>query len=304
MKHYFIVNPIAGGCDHTELILAQALSVFSQRSDTFELINTHAPRDAARIVREIAEDGEEARVYACGGDGTFHECVNGAAGYDHIAVAPIPIGTGNDFCRMFDAGRELYLDLPALVDGFTHKIDLIDVNGELCCCIASVGIDARVGTNVHRYTHLPFCRGGGAYIASAAVELLKGLTRKMKLVCGDYSYEGDMTLCCVCNGRYYGGGFNPSPEAMPDDGILDIYCVRKVNLIQAAAAIGDYAKGRADDYPEYITHLRGDSVTIWFEEENVINADGEALYADKAVFRLIPQALNLIVPKGITFFNS
>ena len=304
MNHLFIVNPIAGGRDQTEHIYAQALSAFSARPDSFEIYTTVTPLDATKKVRQLAESGEEWYIYACGGDGTFHECINGAAGFENISVAPIPTGTGNDFCRMFGPQQELYLDFPALVSGVPHKIDLIDVNGHLCAGIASVGIDARVGTNVHSYTHLPFCKGPGAYIASAAVEILKGLTRKMKVTCGKFSYDGDVTLCCVCNGRYYGGGFNPSSNAMPDDGILDIYFVRKMNLIQVVSAIGEYAKGRAEDFPEYITHLRGDSVTITFEDRDVINADGETILADRAIFRIIPQALNLIIPKGMTFFQK
>ena len=304
MKYVFIVNPVAGGKDSTEAIQAMALSAFSQSDESFELIRTAGPHDAEEIVRLIAESGEQAQIYACGGDGTFCECVNGAAGYDNIALAPIPIGTGNDFCRMFGEESRFYLDLPALVHGSTHKIDLISVNGRYSACICSVGIDARVGTNVHKYTSLPFCHGSGAYVASAVVELLKGITRPMKLTCGDFSYDGQATLCCVCNGRYYGGGFNPSPDAMPDDGILDIYFVRNMNLLQVATAIGKYAKGQADLFPQYITHLKGDSVTIEFEEEEVINADGEAIFAKKAEMKLIPRALNLIVPKEVTFFAS
>lgn len=304
MKHLFIVNPIAGGKDSTETIEAYVRSAFAQCKEPYEVYRTTGPHDAEETVRRTAHSGEAVRVYACGGDGTFNECVNGAAGCDNIAVAPIPIGTGNDFCRMFGEEKNLYLDFPALLQGTTHKIDLIAVNGRFSSCICSAGIDARVGINVHRYSSLPFCKGGGAYVVSAVVELFKGITRNMTLTCGDFSFSGKATLCCVCNGRYYGGGFNPSPDAMPDDGILDIYFVREMNLLQVATAIGAYAKGRADEFPKYITHLKGDSVTVEFDEEEIINVDGEGFHAKKAEIKLIPQALNLIIPKGLTFFES
>ena len=303
MEHLFIVNPVAGGKDNTDRIYALALSAFAQSKESFELYRTVGPHDAEAKVRQIAETGVNTRIYACGGDGTFNECVNGAAGCETIALAPVPIGTGNDFCRMFGAESSLYLDFPSLLHGTTHKIDLISVKGRYSACICSVGVDARVGTNVHNYTSLPFCSGGGAYIASAVVELLKGITRPMKLTCGDFLYNGEVTLCCVCNGRFYGGGFNPSPDAMPDDGILDIYFVRNMNLLQVATAIGKYAKGRADEFPQYITHLKGDRITIEFAEEDVIHADGETIRANKADIRLVPQALNLILPEGLTFFS-
>ena len=68
--------------------------------------------------------------------------------------------------------------------------------------------------------------------------------------------------------------------------------------------VGKYAKGRADDYPEIITHLRGDCLEIDFQEDNVINVDGEAIYAKHVCMKLIPKALNLIVPRGMRFFDD
>ena len=66
------------------------------------------------------------RIYACGGDGTFNECVCGAAGLDNVAVCPFPTGTGNDFCRMFGEEKDMFRDLDALLRGSEHPIDLID----------------------------------------------------------------------------------------------------------------------------------------------------------------------------------
>ena len=60
----------------------------------------------------------------------------------------------------------------------------------------------------------------------------------------------------------------------------------------------------ADDYPEIITHLRGDCLEIDFQEDNVINVDGEAIYAKHVCMKLIPGALNLIVPRGMRFFED
>ena len=119
-----------------------------------------------------------------------------------------------------------------------------------------------------------------------------------------YEADGKYSLVCACNGRYYGGGFNPSPDAMPDDGILDIYIVNDVNLPRLASLIGKYAKGRADELPKYITHIRSDRVSIEFDEENVVNLDGEAVFTKKADMRLIPKAVKMVVPKGMRFFEK
>ena len=299
MKHLFIVNPVAGGRDATDEIAAKVQAAFQNREEPYEIYVTRGPRDATRKIRSDASSGEELRVYACGGDGTFNECVNGAANLENVAVCPFPTGTGNDFCRMFedDAGR--FLDLEALLEGSVHPIDLIACNGLYSANICSVGIDARIGTQVHKYSSLPLVGGKGGYIVSAVVNAVRGIATPMHVRCGSYNAEEKHSLVCVCNGRFYGGGFNPSLEAKLDDGLLDIYIVKKVSLLTFARCIGRYAKGRADDFPQFITHIRGTDVSIEFEREDVINLDGEGIPATSVNIHLMPKALNLIVPKAL-----
>ena len=305
MKHLFIVNPVAGGRDKTEEVRQKAEAAFRGREDEFEIYVTKAPMDAAEKIRQAAEQAEHLRVYACGGDGTFNECVCGAALRENVAVCPFPTGTGNDFCRMFGEEKELFRDLDAVLNGTERPIDLIECNGRYSANICSVGIDARIGTEVHKYSKIPLIGGATGYVVSAAVNMFKGIATRMKLRCGDFQRDERFSLICACNGRFYGGGFNPSLHARPDDGIMDIFVAKKVNLLQFAALIGKYASGRADEMPRYITHLRsGDSLEIEFEGEDVVNVDGEALYAHKVVMRMVPGGLRLIVPRGMRFFDD
>ena len=299
MKHLFIINPVAGGRDATEEVTAKVRASFETRTDPYEIYVTRGPRDATRKIRIEAAGEDEVRVYACGGDGTFNECVNGAANQDHVAVCPFPTGTGNDFCRMFGTDADLFRDLDALLDGSVHDIDLISCNGSYSANICSVGIDARIGTSVHKYSNLPLVGGKGGYVVSAVVNAFKGIATTMHVRCGSYDTEGKHSLVCVCNGRFYGGGFNPSLDAKLDDGILDIFIVRKVSLLTFARCIGKYAKGHADDFPQYITHVRGTDLYIEFDREDVINLDGEAIPATSVSIHLMPKALHLIVPRGL-----
>ena len=305
MKHLFIINPVAGGGDKTDEVKAKVVSAFAQRpEEEVEIYVTKAPLDATEKIRAEAADGKALRVYACGGDGTFNECAAGVAGLPNAAVCPFPTGTGNDFCRMFGAERDLFRDLDALIGGTVHPIDAIDCNGRCSVNICSAGIDARIGTNVHKYTELPLVGGAAGYVVSAAVEMFRGIAQPMRITSGDYVGEGEYSLVCVCNGRFYGGGFNPSLDARPDDDVLDILIVKKVNIFQFAALIGKYASGHGDELTQFVTHLRGEEITIEFDGENVINLDGEAYFTDRAVMRMLPGAVNLIVPKGMKFFGN
>ena len=304
MKNLFIVNPTAGGKDHTPEVREKVEKLFQNRDGEYEIYVTKAPMDAPEKIKAEAASGRHLRVYAYGGDGTFNECVCGAAGLANVAVCPYPTGTGNDFCRMFGEEKDLYRDLRALVEGSEHPIDLIECNGRYCANVCSVGIDARIGTDVHTYSKLPLIGGATGYVVSAVVNVLRGITRQMRIRSGAFCAEGENTLVCACNGRFYGGGFNPSTTARPDDGILDVFIVKKVSLLTLARLIGKYAAGKADDYPEYITHLRTDRVEISFNEENVVNLDGEALFAKEVKMQLVPGAMKLVVPRGMRFFQE
>lgn len=304
MKHLFIVNPTAGGKDHTEDIRERAAKAFSRRGGNYEVYVTKAPMDATAKIKSDAENEEHLRVYACGGDGTFNECVCGAAELPNVAVCPFPTGTGNDFCRMFGEEKDLFRDMDAVLDGGEAAIDLIDCNGRYSANICSVGIDARIGINVHKYSKLPIIGGAGGYVISLLVNVLKGVNSHMRVRCGDYHREGKHALVCACNGRYYGGGFNPSLDARPDDGLLDFFIVKDVSLIKLAMLIGKYASGRSDEIPQYVTHIRGHEIEIELDEEDVVNVDGEGLCSRKIHMKLLPKALRLIVPAGMRFFAT
>ena len=304
MKHLFVVNPIAGGGKGNMEKAEQIRQYMEKRGEEFEVYITSRPMDAAEKVMRDAAQGGELRVYACGGDGTLNECVHGAAGFKNAAVTHYPCGTGNDFIRMFGDDAQLFRDLDALMDGEVMAMDVIDCNGRKCINICSVGIDARIGCDVHKYSNLPLVSGSGAYIVSAVVNLLKGINTPLSIKANGYANEGDFSLVCVCNGRYYGGGFNPSVNAMPNDGDLEMLVATHVNIFTAAKVIGKYATGRAAELPELVTILHGKKIEITSPEDMAINIDGELMISKTAAIHLVPGGVNFLVPKGMKFFQN
>ncbi len=304
MKHLFIVNPVAGGKNRSNEIREKVEEVFKHHDGTYEIYVTKAPMDATDKINKEAASGEPLRVYSCGGDGTFGECACGAALKDNVAVCPFPVGTGNDFCRMFGEEQDLYRDLDALVEGWETPIDLISCNGRYSTNICSVGIDARIGTNVHKYAKIPFFGGAAGYVLSSIVEMFKGIAENMKVRSKNFEAEGKHTLICACNGSYYGGGFHPCPAARPDDGIMDVLVIKQVSLLTFASLIKKFAAGEADEIEKYVTHLRTDELEIEFDNESIVNFDGEAMHSKVAKMKLVHNAMNLIVPKGMHFFDE
>ena len=304
MKHLFIVNPVAGGKDRHEYVAEQARRALEGSADAYEVYITTAPMDACAKIAAEAASGEELRVYACGGDGTLNEVVNGAAGHANAAVTHFPGGSGNDTIKIFD-DPAAFTSIERLLDAEEARFDLIRCNDSYALNVLSIGFDARVGTDIARFKRLPLVSGKGAYILSIFSNMLHGLTADytVTLDSGEV-FSGRKTMICVCNGRWYGGGFNPVPEAEPDDGLLDVLVVEKVNLLQVATVVGHYQKGRYADYPSLIYHARCRSLRIECVKESVVNIDGEAAYTTDAKIELIPQAIRFFYPKGLTYHTK
>ena len=116
-------------------------------------------------------------------------------------------------------------------------------------------------------------------------------------------YSGGTSLICACNGRFYGGGFNPIPDSRPDNGKLEFLVVRDVSRLTFIRLVGKYAKGRYRELANLITHLEGGHLEIDSETELVVNVDGEALWSKHVNFDLIPGGVNFLVPANMAFFH-
>lgn len=299
MKHLFIINPAAGK-KFTTVELDRLLGALSF---DHEVVYTKEAGDAEKIARAAAQTGEEVRIYACGGDGTLNEVVNGAAGYDNAAITCVPKGTGNDFLKIFGPDyRALFYDLEALAVGPQTPFDLIDCNGKLGIDMVCAGVDARIGAGVHRYKRWHFVSGMGAYVLSLLEHVLfKGISRPLHVEMGGQILDGPSALLCICNGRYYGGGFMPVPEAMPDDGVLDMLHVNKVSLYQLPGLLGKYAKGRYKELPRFVTDYHGQTISFSSQEEITAVVDGEVIRDTAFTVRLSERKVNFFYPAAASY---
>ena len=232
MKHLFIIHGLARADKKKRKAFDRLMAGIDRLEGDVEVQYTDPPDwGAEQIARAWAQRGDPLRIYACGGDGTLNEVVNGAAGFEHVAVTNVPLGTGNDFLKLFGSRyRELFSNLPALMEGPQAVFDLMDCNGRLGIDVVCAGVDARIAADVDKYKGVPMVSGIGSYILSLVDNVLfRGICRPMRVKMGDVDLAGETAIVCVCNGRHYGGGFMPVGEAMPDDGVLDMLVVPKVS---------------------------------------------------------------------------
>ena len=302
MYHQFIINPTAGKNLDVAGLRREIEALMAEKGEDYRIDLTEAPGHAESLARACAEaHGEPVRIYAIGGDGTLNEVVNGAAGHDHVEVACCPRGSGNDFVRLFGADAGRFRDLRELVEGEAVWMDLMECNGRLGLNICSAGLDARVCVKVAQYKKLPLVTGSMAYILALIVCVLQGIRHPYRVEVDGEMLEGPFVLLAACNGRWYGGGFNPVRDAIPDDGVLEFILVKGVSRITFARLVKDYAAGRGDLHPDIIYRRSGRSMKVWYGKPSAVNVDGETTLADTLTCTLSDRRLRVTVPRGATW---
>ncbi len=141
MRHLFLINPAAGKKDHTREFQAQIAAACSGLE--YEVQVSRKPGDITALARQAAQSGEPLRIYACGGDGTLNEVINGVVGFPHVAITHFPGGSGNDFIKIF-CDTAPFFQLETLLDPAEAEFDLISCNDDYALNVCSLGLDARI----------------------------------------------------------------------------------------------------------------------------------------------------------------
>ena len=298
MIHLFIINPAAGKYDRTAEIREQVAKAAAERNLDCRIEISRKPGECKTIARKAAETGGEIRIYACGGDGTLNEVVNGVAGFPNVAVTHFAGGSGNDFVRSFGA-IEPFQNLNELLDSEEAQFDLIRCNDDYALNVCSVGFDARIGTQIAAYKHLPLVSGPMSYVLSAAVNTIRGITEHYVVKCNGETVDGKQTMICVCNGSYYGGGFHPIPESDPCDGMLDMLLVGPVSRLMVLQVIGKYKNGRYKELSNLARYIQTRELTILCDHETSVNLDGELRMSKEIHICLNGQKIRFFYPKSL-----
>lgn len=242
-------------------------------------------------------DYDEKTVIICGGDGSLNELVN-VAYEKNMTLGLIPTGTGNDFAKNFDYSN---FNLNSLLDFKTKKIDLIKVNNFYSINVTSLGFDTQVLKRAYDYLDKNPKLGKKAYALSVLNSLNKinceNLELKLKLIDGsNFEIKGDYLISALCNGGFYGSGFNPAPQAKIDDGYLNLLLASKIPLIRFIPLIKKYKEGRHKE-SKYINEIKVKSGTIKSKNKFIANADGEIFETKEIRFEVLPKALNWVIFK-------
>ena len=303
MKYHFIINPKAGTGKKSEELSKQIEEVCEDCGIDYCIYITKAPLDATEYVKRAVKSNDcPQRFYACGGDGTLGELINGAPNTENVEFGLIPIGTGNDFRRNF-SNKEMFFDIKRQIEGESVKIDLMKYNDRYCVNIINIGFDCNVVYEMGKIKNLKFIPNKLAYIAGIVVTLFKKMCSQIKISADSIpDINRELLLIAIANGKYYGGGFKAAPYSSLHDAKIDVSIIEKISRFTFFSLVAKYKKGvhlETRKGKQCITYLKTDSLSLDFDTPKRICVDGEIESATHIDIKIVPNAASFIIPKGV-----
>jgi YegS/Rv2252/BmrU family lipid kinase len=298
-----IVNPNAGNGKGKKDW--EKISVLLNKEELqFRVVFTGRKGHAKIIALEGINSGFR-KIITVGGDGTMNEVVNGVflnkvCLTTDISLALIPVGTGNDWGRMF--GIPLDYEKAIKIIG-EYKLMLHDV-GKVSSFegsdkkeryfinIAGLGFESVVVKKTN-YQKDRGHSGKLIYLYNLLMSLLSYKNTKADIIIDGEKRSADIFSLNVGNGRYCGGGMRQTPNALPDDGLLDVTLINGIGKFEIIRNLKILYDGTILSHPK-IDGFRCRNIKVLSDSLIYVEADGESLGHTPAEFSIVPGSINIV----------
>ena len=265
MKYIFVINSYTLKDEINEVI--HRIKDFCVKNNMeFEVEINNEDNSTEDIVKKYKKCGYT--IVAVGGDGMINRVLNTLVDTNNT-LGFIPCGTGNDFYR--SVSKEMKNEI--------EECDVIKINDRYFINVACFGIDADVANNkgLIKSKIIPKSQ---RYNVSVINSFLKYEPRHFILKINNEEIEGDFATVAVCNGGYYGSGYNISPNFKLNNGLIDVYAVEDDNKFNIMKMILSMKKGKHEKYKK-VHKFQTNRLTIISNKEINSNIDGEELESKK-----------------------
>ena len=291
MKIFVILNPAAGSAENTETLRGKLEQLGSCKIEA-----TAQAHDARKFAHRAVADGYDLIVSA-GGDGTLNEIVNGIAEQNsQCRVGIVPLGTGNDFARSIGLPAKVDECLEIIARGKTRAIDLVRVKSDEVRYFVNVSaggfsgvVDEKLTTEIKKNW------GPLAYLRGAAAALPELRAYKTTIVFDDAeTIATNLYNVIIANGRYVAGGIPVAPEAILNDGAMDVFLIPEKPAAELTVLIAQILLGKHMGN-DAIIYRRAAKVAVNSKPGMWFNVDGELVGNEPALFEVMPGAMQFIV---------
>ena len=297
---YLILNGKSAGDD----AVREAVQALRAQGVALEVRVTWEEGDAERYVAEALERGA-GHVIAGGGDGSLSEVAAALACSQRDAdalpaLALLPLGTANDFATAAGIPDEARAALELIRDASPQAIDLLRLEADGSTHWAANLASGGFGTQVTVETHdgLKKLLGGLAYMVTgmAKVGRIEAIAARMRGP--DFAWAGDFIALGIGNGRQAGGGQALCPDALVDDGLLDVTVVPELSGEVGGTLATLLREGREAALDQAAVRARLPWLEIEADAPLVLNLDGEPVESTRFRIECVPGRLRMHLPDG------
>ena len=291
MKSLFILNPASQHGKALELkdSLEEILHNYGMN---FTIHISSSPRDIEDMVRDNLEAYDN--FISCGGDGTIHNLANCLVGTGKN-LGCIPMGSGNDIARNLGIPLDMEKAAAIINEGHVRVLDTGRINGKYYyLAVSGAGFDSVVN-DLANNTKFPL-KGPAKYTYAVYKTLITYRAKKFYIKYDGQEKTLDSMFMVVGNMDSYGGGMRITPNADPEDGILDVCIIKRMSKIHFIKVFPSVFKGEHISDP-FVEYFRANEVEIDSDYNFSVFADGEYICKLPAKFEVAKKSLNFIAPK-------
>lgn len=273
-------------------LLREAIALLRNEGVEIHVRVTWEKGDAQRYVEEARQLGVKT-VIAGGGDGTINEVSTAliqCQGANVPALGILPLGTANDFATSVGIPDALDNALKLAIAGTAVEIDIAQVNDKTCFInMATGGFGTRITTETPE--KLKAALGGVSYLIHGLMRMDTLKPDRCEIRGENFQWQGDALVIGIGNGRQAGGGQQLCPQALINDGLLQLRIFTGEELLPALLS----TLKQPEENPNII-----DGASSWFDiqapHEITFNLDGEPLSGQQFHIEILPAALRCRLP--------
>jgi YegS/Rv2252/BmrU family lipid kinase len=266
----------------------------------YDLVTSDEPQHALELARDA--EGYDT-VVAVGGDGTVHEVLNGLMARpegERPAMSVLPTGSGNDYGRTLGISFDLSTAVRQIATGVRKRVDVGVCNNQYFANSMAIGLDARVTAKAVELKVTTGWSGIWLYARALRYVLFNQFYSHPVTITVDGGEPTpiDMTIVALTNGPTYGGGFRITPNAVGDDGLLDMCVLDKISLPSALWRLPFLVVGKHTHMrPVHMSRIHSLELVSKRAIEGQI--DGETMLETEYTVSVLPEALEVVVPRGV-----
>ncbi|WP_432355735.1 diacylglycerol/lipid kinase family protein [Sporosarcina sp. A2] len=292
-----IVNPSSGRGKAVQRF-QQIEQKFLASAIRYETLLSDSKEASHLFVQQLMESNRLTAIIVIGGDGTTGSVVQ-LASEQGIPLAILPAGSGNDAARTFKLTPDPSIFIEKLQNPTFHPVDLLDVNGQLGITIAAAGVDAEIGEKANHSLYKRLLNkvnlGGVAYPIAAIHTLLVFSPFEIGLSVDGKPFNWNRTwLIAAGNTPSYGGGLKVCPEALTNDGLMNLTVVHSASRKSLLLSLFPKLIQGNPIRSASITYLTCSSVSIKTDRSVLLILDGEPIESPSFTIRILPSALKLV----------